>query len=112
MIWKLGGGRQRIAIVNPSSQPLKRLKDIADQQGKLLEVNHGRKTRAYIITDSGHVIASAIQPETITNRFTKFLRNRKSTWQNKKGKFLKMHGLLYVISGPSGVGKSTLIKMH
>ncbi len=73
-------GDRVIAIVNPSSQPLKRLKDIADQQGKLLEVNHGRKTRAYIITDSGHVIASAIQPETITNRFfTKFLRNRKST---------------------------------
>ncbi|HOB55969.1 MAG TPA: DUF370 domain-containing protein [Defluviitoga tunisiensis] len=62
-------GDRVIAIVNPSSQPLKRLKDIADQQGKLLEVNHGRKTRAYIITDSGHVIASAIQPETITNRF-------------------------------------------
>ena len=62
-------GDRVIAIVNPSSQPLKRLKDIADQQGKLLEVNHGRKTRAYIITDSGNVIASAIQPETITNRF-------------------------------------------
>ena len=62
-------GDRVIAIVNPSSQPLKQLKDIADQQGKLLEVNHGRKTRAYIITDSGHVIASAIQPETITNRF-------------------------------------------
>ncbi|HOB15629.1 MAG TPA: DUF370 domain-containing protein [Defluviitoga sp.] len=62
-------GDRVIAIVNPSSQPLKRLKDIADQQGKLLEVNHGRKTRAYIVTDSGHVIASAIQPETITNRF-------------------------------------------
>ncbi|PNR92483.1 DUF370 domain-containing protein [Petrotoga sp. 9PWA.NaAc.5.4] len=62
-------GDRVIAIVNPSSQPLKRLKEIADQQGKLLEVNHGRKTRAFIITDSGHVISSAIQPETITNRF-------------------------------------------
>ncbi|ABX30848.1 hypothetical protein X927_05090 [Petrotoga mexicana DSM 14811] len=62
-------GDRVIAIVSPTSQPLKRLKEIAEQQGKLLEVNHGRKTRAFIITDSGHVIASAIQPETITNRF-------------------------------------------
>jgi len=63
-------GDRVIAIVNPGSQPLKRLRDVAESQGKLLEVNHGRKTRAFIITDSGHVIASAIQPETITNRFT------------------------------------------
>ncbi|RAP00024.1 hypothetical protein PW5551_00315 [Petrotoga sp. 9PW.55.5.1] len=62
-------GDRVIAIVTPTSQPLKRLKEVAEQQGKLLEVNHGRKTRAFIITDSGHVIASAIQPETITNRF-------------------------------------------
>ena len=61
-------GDRVIAIVNPGSQPLKRLRDVAESQGKLLEVNHGRKTRAILIMDSNHVILSAMQPETIAGR--------------------------------------------
>ncbi|SHE38309.1 hypothetical protein SAMN02745164_00336 [Marinitoga hydrogenitolerans DSM 16785] len=62
-------GDRVIAIVNPESSPLKRLKDIAKEEGKLIDATYGRKTRAIVITDSNHIILSAIQPETISGRF-------------------------------------------
>jgi hypothetical protein len=62
-------GDRVIAIVNPESSPLKRMKDEAKLEGKLIDVTYGRKTRSIIITDSNHIILSAIQPETITQRF-------------------------------------------
>lgn len=49
---------------------MKKLKEEARQSGKLVDVSHGRRTRAIIITDSGHVILSGIQVETIAQRFT------------------------------------------
>ncbi len=58
-----------IAIVHPDSSPVKRLKDEARERGQLVDATQGRKTRAVILTDSNHVILSAIQPETIANRF-------------------------------------------
>lgn len=58
-----------VAIVTPSSAPMKRLKDEAKEAGKLIDATQGRKTRAIIITDSGHIILSAVQAETITQRF-------------------------------------------
>ncbi|MEG1799407.1 MAG: DUF370 domain-containing protein [Synergistaceae bacterium] len=58
-----------VAIISPSSAPIKRLKEEAREAGLLVDVTQGRKTRAIIITDSKHVILSAIQPETITGRF-------------------------------------------
>lgn len=58
-----------IAIINPSSAPIKRLKEEAREAGLLVDVTQGRKTRAILIMDSKHVILSAIQPETITGRF-------------------------------------------
>ncbi|MBI5196978.1 MAG: DUF370 domain-containing protein [Nitrospirae bacterium] len=58
-----------VSIVSPSSAPMKRLKDEAKKMGRLIDASQGRKTRAIIITDSGHVILSAIQTETITQRF-------------------------------------------
>lgn len=58
-----------IAIVNPSSAPIKRLKEEAREAGLIVDVTQGRKTRAIIVMDSKHVILSAIQPETITGRF-------------------------------------------
>lgn len=58
-----------VAIVTPSSAPMKRLKEEAKEAGKLIDATQGRKTRAIIITDSGHVILSAVQAETITQRF-------------------------------------------
>ncbi|MBZ4661633.1 MAG: hypothetical protein JG779_787 [Thermotoga sp.] len=62
-------GDRVIAIVNPESSPLKRMKDEAKLEGKLIDATYGRKTRSIIITDSNHIILSAIQPETITQRF-------------------------------------------
>lgn len=58
-----------VAIVTPSSAPMKRLKEEARERGKLVDATQGRRTRAIIITDSDHVILSAVQAETITQRF-------------------------------------------
>ena len=57
-----------IAIVNPDSSPMKRLREEAKQSGRIVDVTHGRKTRSIIITDSHHVILSAIQTDTIAQR--------------------------------------------
>lgn len=61
-----------VAIVNPSSSPMKRLKDEAKARGKLIDATEGRKTRSIIITDSDHVILSALQVETILQRINEF----------------------------------------
>jgi regulator of extracellular matrix RemA (YlzA/DUF370 family) len=58
-----------VAIVSPSSAPSRRLKEEASQTRKLIDASEGRRTRAIIITDSGHVILSAVQAETLTQRF-------------------------------------------
>ena len=58
-----------VAIITPSSAPMKRLKEEARQHGKLIDATQGRKTRAIIITDSDHVILSAVQPATVSQRF-------------------------------------------
>lgn len=57
-----------IAIVSPDSAPMKRLIQDTRDTGKLIDVTCGRRTRAVIITDSDHIILSAIQPETISGR--------------------------------------------
>lgn len=57
-----------ITIVSPESAPIKRLMQDAKSEGKVIDVSCGRRTRAVIITDSDHVIFSAIQSETIANR--------------------------------------------
>ncbi|MDR3279930.1 MAG: DUF370 domain-containing protein [Synergistaceae bacterium] len=58
-----------VAIINPSSAPLRRLREEARNTGLLVDATQGRKTRAVLIMDSRHVIISAIQPETISARF-------------------------------------------
>lgn len=58
-----------IAIVSPESAPIKRIISDARDRGQLVDATYGRRTRAVIISDSGHVILSAIQPETVANRF-------------------------------------------
>ena len=57
-----------ITIVSPDSAPVKRLIQDAKDTGRVIDVSCGRRTRAVIITDSEHVILSAIQAETIANR--------------------------------------------
>lgn len=58
-----------LAIVTPGSSPMKRLREEAREGGKLIDATEGRRTRSIIITDSGHVILSALQPETISQRY-------------------------------------------
>ncbi|MGV2828881.1 extracellular matrix/biofilm regulator RemA [Myxosarcina sp. GI1(2024)] len=58
-----------IAIVSPESAPIKRIITEAREKGQLIDATYGRRTRAVIITDSGHVVLSAIQPETVAHRF-------------------------------------------
>jgi extracellular matrix regulatory protein A len=58
-----------IAIVSPESAPIKRIISDAKEQGRLIDATYGRRTRAVIITDSSHVVLSAIQPETVAHRF-------------------------------------------
>ena len=57
-----------ITIVSPDSAPIKRLVQDAKDSGRVIDVSCGRRTRAVIVTDSEHVILSAIQAETIANR--------------------------------------------
>ena len=58
-----------ITIVSPESAPTKRIIQDARDNGVLIDATYGRRTRAVIVMDSGHVILSAIQPETVANRF-------------------------------------------
>ena len=58
-----------VAIVTPGSAPMKRLKEDAKEGRRLIDATQGRRTRSIVITDSNHVILSAIQAETISQRF-------------------------------------------
>jgi hypothetical protein len=58
-----------VAIVSPNSAPMKRLKDEAKEEKRLVDATHGRRTRSIIIMDSKHIVLSAIQAETISQRF-------------------------------------------
>ncbi len=57
-----------IAVVSPESAPIKRIIQEARESGMLIDATYGRRTRAVIITDSDHVVLSAIQPETVSHR--------------------------------------------
>ncbi len=58
-----------IAIVGPDSAPVKRMVQEAKEERRAIDATYGRRTRAVIISDSDHVILSAVQPETIAHRF-------------------------------------------
>ena len=57
-----------VALVSPDSAPVKRLIQDTRDTGMLIDVTCGRRTRSVIVTDSEHIILSAIQPETVSNR--------------------------------------------
>lgn len=59
-----------VAIVNPTSSPMRRLREDAKESGRLVDATQGRKTRSIIVTDSNHVVLSAIQAETVSQRFS------------------------------------------
>ena len=58
-----------VAIVSPNSAPMKRLKDDAKKDRRLIDATQGRRTRSIIVMDSNHIVLSAIQAETISQRF-------------------------------------------
>jgi regulator of extracellular matrix RemA (YlzA/DUF370 family) len=57
-----------VAVIMPSSAPSKRLREEARQEQRLIDATHGRKTRAIIVTDSNHVILSAVHADTLSQR--------------------------------------------
>ena len=59
-----------ISIISPESAPIKRIIQEARDNGVLVDATYGRRTRAVIITDIGHIILSAVQPETVAHRLT------------------------------------------
>ena len=60
-----------IAIVSPESAPIKRLVQEAKDNKVVVDATYGRRTRAVLIMDSGHIILSAVQPETVAGRVDK-----------------------------------------
>jgi len=58
-----------IAIISPNSAPMKRLKDEAREDNRLIDATHGRRTRSIIVMDSNHVVLSSVHPETISQRY-------------------------------------------
>ena len=61
-----------VAIVSPDSSPIKRIIQDARDRGSLIDATYGRRTRAVLMTDSDHVILSAVQPETVANRIVDY----------------------------------------
>lgn len=59
-----------VAVINPDSSPVKKLIEAAREKGSLIDATCGRRTRSVIVTDSNHIILSALQPETIGDRFS------------------------------------------
>ena len=57
-----------VALVGPAAAPVRRLREEARERGKLVDATQGRKTRAVIVTDSDHVVLSAVQTETLRQR--------------------------------------------
>ncbi len=57
-----------IAVINTGSSPARKLKELAKDAGRLIDVTEGRRTRSLLIMDSNHVILSSIQPDTISQR--------------------------------------------
>lgn len=58
-----------VGIINPASSPMRRLREDAKAEGRLIDATQGRKTRSILVMDSNHIILSAIQAETISQRF-------------------------------------------
>ena len=57
-----------VAVVNAQSAPMRRLREEAATRGKLIDATQGRRTRSIVVTDSDHVVLSAINPETLAAR--------------------------------------------
>jgi len=89
-----------VAMMSPESAPIRRVISEARGRGMLIDATYGRRTRAVIVTDSDHVILSAVSPETVASRLEDIVK-RQNENKMKKGK-------IFVITAPSGCGKGTL----
>jgi regulator of extracellular matrix RemA (YlzA/DUF370 family) len=70
-----------LAVVNPGSSPIRKLKEEARVEKKLIDVTEGRRTRAIILLDTGHLILSSVQPETISQRLLTMDQEQKNPKQ-------------------------------
>ena len=70
-----------LAVVNPGSSPIRKLKEEARLEKKLIDVTEGRRTRAIILLDTGHLILSSVQPETISQRLLTMDQDHKNPKQ-------------------------------
>ena len=70
-----------LAVVNPGSSPIRKLKEEARAEKRLIGVTEGRRTRAIIILDSGHLVLSSVQPETISQRLLAMDQERQNPKQ-------------------------------
>ncbi len=59
-----------VAVISPESAPVKRIIREAEEKGKLVNATYGRRTRAVIVTDSDHIVLSALQPDTVAGRIS------------------------------------------
>lgn len=75
-----------VAIVSPESAPIKRIIQEARDRGMLIDATYGRRTRAVVITDSDHIILSAVQPETVANRLTSKEADQSSEDNEEQGR--------------------------
>mgnify|MGYP000314980335 FL=1 len=72
-----------VAIVSPDSAPVKRLIQDGKDAGRIIDVTCGRRTRAVLITDSDHIILSAVQTETISNRLNDGVEDEEDEEENE-----------------------------
>ena len=74
-----------VAIVSPESAPIKRVINEARDRGMLVDATYGRRTRAVIVTDSDHIILSAVQPETVAHRLDRETASAQTTGEEEEG---------------------------
>ena len=58
-----------VSILAPGPNPVRRMRDEAKKAGRLVDATHGRKCRSVLVCDSGHLVLSAIQSETLCQRY-------------------------------------------
>lgn len=89
-----------LAVIAPESAPIKRLIQEARERGMLIDASFGRKTKSVLLMDTDHVLLSSVSPEILS------ARDGRKAGTGGDG---RMRGKLFVVSGPSGVGKNTLL---
>ncbi len=67
-----------LAVVNPGSSPARKLKEEVRQENKIIDVTEGRRTRSILILDTGHLVLSSVQPDTITQRLSTLAKEERN----------------------------------